>query len=998
LSTSPQIPSTQSDNTATTLQLLVELNQATQPLADPDEIMAVTARLLGEHLGANRCAYAEVEADEDSFQITGDYTRDTFSIVGDFTMASFGDEVLRLMRAGESYVVDDAQKDPRTQNVLDAYHQIEMMAVVCVPLQKEGRFVAAMAVHQKTARHWSAGEIELIRLVVNRCWEAIERARAIRDLRQSEERLRFVSESMPQKIFAAQANGDIDYFNQQWTEFTGLSFEQIRDWGWTQFVHPDDVEENVRRWQHSLKTGELFEFEHRFRRKDGEYRWHLSRARPMRDADGEVLMWVGSNTEIHDVKQAEQQLRESEERFRLMADTAPVLIWMSGVDGLRYYFNKTWLDFTGRTVEQEAGNGWNESVHPDDLDQCLQIYITNLDARKEYKMEYRLQRFDGEYRWLLATGIPRFSSDGEFTGFIGSCIDITEIKRAEERQAFLVEAAGALASSLDYEVTLASVAQMAVPKLADWCTVDVLEDDGSLKRLAVAHVDPKKVQWAHELQERFPAQRDATRGALKVLATGVSELYPEIPDALLVAASEDAEHLQLMRDIGFSSAMIVPLLANGRSLGVISFISAESGRRYKAEDLTLAEDIAVRAALAIDNARLYRDAQQANRLKDEFLATMSHELRTPMTAILGWSQMLLMNDFDRQTATRALETIERNARSQVRLIDDLLDVSRIITGKLRLDVRSVSLPAVVEAAADAMRPAAEAKDIRLQVLIDPQAGPVSGDPDRLQQVVWNLLSNAIKFTPKGGRVQARLERIDSHVEITVSDTGQGIPTEFLPHVFDRFRQVDSTNTRAQGGLGLGLAIVRQLVELHGGFVEVQSSAEEQGTTFTVHLPITVIHQPQSTPPDEGARIHPRVGDSVSFHCPPSLDGLKVLVVDDEKDARELVSALLEQCNALVITAISVAEAVNLMESFQPDILISDIGMPGEDGYSLIKKVRALPSEKGGRIPALAMTAYARAEDRVNVLAAGFQMHVAKPVEAAELTMIVSSLAERREKV
>jgi PAS domain S-box-containing protein len=277
--------------------------------------------MLGEHLRVNRCAYAEVGPDEDSFLLTGNYTRDTFSIVGEFTMSSFGDEVLRLMREGQPYIVEDVGTDPRAVNNLTAYHQTEIVAVVCVPLHKDGRFAAAMAVHQKVARRWSPEEVELIRLVVNRCWEALERARAARHLRESEARLRFMAESMPQKIFTAGASGEVDYFNQQWMEFTGLSFEQIRDWGWTQFIHPDDVAENVRRWQHSINTGELFELEHRFRRADGVYRWHLSRAHPMRDSQGKVLMWIGSNTDIDDVKRVEEEkarlLVEAQEANRL---------------------------------------------------------------------------------------------------------------------------------------------------------------------------------------------------------------------------------------------------------------------------------------------------------------------------------------------------------------------------------------------------------------------------------------------------------------------------------------------------------------------------------------------------------------------------------------------------------------------------------------------------------------------------------------------------------
>ncbi|HEX8237544.1 MAG TPA: PAS domain S-box protein [Abditibacteriaceae bacterium] len=976
------------------LQFLVDLNQATQQIINPDEIMSVTARMLGEHLGVNRCAYAEVGADEDSFRITGDYTNQTFSIVGDFKLSAFGDEVLRFNRQGVSYVVDDVATDPRTEANRDAYRQTEIAAVISVPLLKEGRFVAGMAVHQKTARHWQPDEVELVQLVVNRCWEALERARAARNLRASQARLSFIMESMPQKIFTVDAAGKSEYSNPQWVSFTGLSSEQVEDEGWSQFIHPDDIEENVRRWTHSIRSGEPFEMEHRFRRADGEYRWHITRAHAMRDANGQIVMWLGSSTDVHEFKQVQNELHESEHRFRTMADTAPVLIWISGLNK-HFFFNKTWLDFTGRTLEQECGTGWAEGVHPDDLEHCLHIYTSHFDARREFEIEYRLRRFDGEYRWLLDRGTPRWTPDGEFAGFIGSCIDITEMKRAKDRQTFLVEATSVLASSLDYGATLSSVAALSVPNLADWCAVDVWEEDGSVRRLAVAHIDPDKVQWAHDLQQRYPYDMKSPHGVPNVLRTGKSELYTEITAEMLTAAAKDEEHLQMMRDIGFTSAMIVPLVAHGRAVGALSFISAESGRHYDVEDLALAEDLAGRAALAISNARLYRDSQESSRLKDEFLATMSHELRTPLTAILGWSDLLSRGALDDESTANALQTIERNARAQVRLIEDLMDISRIVTGKLRLDVRPVALAAVVEAATNAVRPTAEAKDIRLQVLLDPQAGPVSGDPDRLQQVMWNLLSNALKFTPKGGRVQVRLERINSHVEITVTDTGQGISAEFLPHVFDRFRQADSTHTRTAGGLGLGLAIVRQLVELHGGTVQAQSAGEGQGATFTISLPIAAVHKAQSTRDNDMERVHPLAGGRVAIDCPTSLKGLKVLVVDDEDDARQLIIAVLEQCDATVTAVSSAREALESIVDEEPDILISDIGMPGEDGYSLIQKVRALPSQSGGRIPAVALTAYARAEDRIKALTAGFQMHAPKPVEPAELAAIVASLALRR---
>jgi signal transduction histidine kinase/CheY-like chemotaxis protein len=385
------------------------------------------------------------------------------------------------------------------------------------------------------------------------------------------------------------------------------------------------------------------------------------------------------------------------------------------------------------------------------------------------------------------------------------------------------------------------------------------------------------------------------------------------------------------------------------------------------------------------------EADTANGIKDEFLATVSHELRTPLSAILGWSQMLVSGKLDEHDSKRAVETILRNARAQREIIDDLLDISRIITGKLRLDLRSVEIARMIEAVVEGVRPAAAARTIHLQTVIDPRTGPISGDPDRLQQIIWNLLSNAIKFTPEGGRVEVRLEGIDSHVKITISDTGQGIDPELLLHVFDRFRQSDSSSRRRHGGLGLGLSIVRQLVELHGGTVTAESPGEGAGTTFKVMLPMTSVAHDLS----EIEKTSHRIIDRNSPTDPsPSLNGLRVLVVDDERDSRELIAAVLMVRGAEVVSFGSAIEALEEMKRQRFDVLVSDIGMPEMDGYWLINNVRQLPVEHGRGIPAVALTAYAGIEDRRHVLLDGYQMHVPKPVEPAELTSIVSRLAER----
>jgi PAS domain S-box-containing protein len=383
-------------------------------------------------------------------------------------------------------------------------------------------------------------------------------------------------------------------------------------------------------------------------------------------------------------------------------------------------------------------------------------------------------------------------------------------------------------------------------------------------------------------------------------------------------------------------------------------------------------------------------AEEASRLKDEFLAVVSHELRTPLNAIMGWASLLKMRNLDEQTM-RAIETIQRNAQTQNQLIGDLLDVSRIVSGQLRLNIRPFELISVINAAIEVIQPSADAKSIRVQTVLDPAAGSIAGDPDRLQQIFWNLLSNAIKFTPSRGRVQVRLQRINSHVEIVVSDTGKGIEPGLLPHVFERFRQGDGSTTREHGGLGLGLAIVRHLVELHGGVVRAFSDGEGKGSEFRVELPISVASR--SAQLDDESRVHPSVGENLSGAM-PSLTGLRILLVDDEPDAREILSAILREAGAEVVTAKAARTGLELVTRWKPEVLISDIGMPGEDGYDLIRKVRALSPDQGGQVPAIALTAFARTQDRLRVLSAGYQTHVPKPVEPIELATVIASLTKR----
>ena len=552
-----------------------------------------------------------------------------------------------------------------------------------------------------------------------------------------------------------------------------------------------------------------------------------------------------------------------------------------------------------------------------------------------------------------------------------------EAERAEWDARFLARASAALASSLDYEQALQTVAALLVPEFADWCTVDIAVDHGGPRRVAA-------VSAAHA--EAPPA--DARSAAIDQVAFA--------PDALHVLRSGEAVLVGTAPDPAGSlvSLVRVPLRAGGRVLGVLSFGRPSASEPYTEAELHLAEDVASRAALAVENAHAYAEATRANRLKDEFLATLSHELRTPLNAILGYVRMLRSGIIPPGRQPRALEIVDRNASALSQIVEDVLDVSRIVSGKIRLNVQQVDLPRVLQEAIATVQPAADARRIRLSIIIDPRATPIAGDPDRLQQVAWNLLSNAVKFTPKGGRVQLVLQRINSHVELVVSDTGIGIGPEFLPYVFDRFRQEDSRYAREHGGLGLGLAITRHIVESHGGRIRVETPGHDQGTTFRVELPLLGVDR--AAPPSPGVRVHPTAsGPAEPAPLAGRLDGVHVLAVDDDADALSLLREVLEAAGARVTAATSGGEALRLLDTAAPDVLVADIGMPGTDGFTLMQGIRASAPPGVRDLPAAALTAYARSEDRIKALQSGFQMHLAKPINPSELVEAVNALARSR---
>ncbi len=718
---------------------------------------------------------------------------------------------------------------------------------------------------------------------------------------------------------------------------------------------------------------------------------------------GEKIKQQAEQLRVRREREVAEFKRASEQRYRDLAESMPQIVWTADAGGTITYGNRRWFDCAGLDYDPARALDWETLLHPADRAAFAEQWQGPEGAvqrGENWEAEFRFGNANsGVYRWHLvrALAVKGAAKDGR-TSWIGTSTDIDDRKRAEQALRLLAEASTVLAASLDYEAALGLVARLAVPTLGDWCMVDVRSDDGSLRRVAVVHSDPASPERGDGPGRTQLDLAAAAMGVENVLQTATRKVVPALADAREAPGSTNEANLRTMRDLGFNSYMCVPILARSEVLGTLAFMTAEPGRRYRALDVSLAEDLARRVAAAVENAQLYAVAQrervqlaEANRAKDEFLAVLSHELRTPLNSMLGWTQIVRAGGLDEKTLARAMDTIERNAKAQAQLIADLLDVSRIVTGKLSVELRPVNLASVVEEAVEAARPAAAARSVALESTIDLSYDEVHGDPDRLQQVVSNLLSNAIKFTPPQGKVSVTLGRDGGYARLDVVDSGQGIEATFLPHVFERFKQGEGATTRVHGGLGLGLAIVRHLVEIHRGGVEAVSDGVGKGARFTVRLPLmTAAEKVRPATASQGnldAGAPQLAGDA--------LLGLNVLIVEDDEDGRELLEMVLNDYGAVVTAVSSAVAALESLKAGAFDILVSDIGLPSEDGYSLLRRVRELPADEGGRIPAIALTAYASGDDRARALAAGFEAHVTKPVEPQELAAAVAELAARR---
>ncbi|HEY0003356.1 MAG TPA: PAS domain S-box protein [Pyrinomonadaceae bacterium] len=823
---------------------------------------------------------------------------------------------------------------------------------------------------------------------------------ALEELRRRERELSDFIENASVGLHWVGADGTILWANQAELDLLGYTREEYIGRHIADFHADEEVIKDI--LTRLTRDETLHSYEARLRCKDGSIRYVLISSNVMRES-GEFIHTRCFTRDITDRKRAEEALRANEEQFRAVAETALDSIITIDEESAILFANQSTQKIFGHALEELLGQPLT-MLMPDYLRHLHEIGIKRYIETGEKHIHWGAVELPGLHKdgheVPLEISFSEFVKNGK-RQFTGIARDITERRRAAEalleriRQAELNAAVGlALTGSDSLSDMLGRCAEVIVEQL-----------DAALARIWTLN----KKENVLELQASagMYTHLDGPHGRVPVgqfkIGRIAEERRPHLTNQVVgdeqVSDQEWARREKMVAFAGY------PLIVEDKIVGVMAMFARQPLTEATFQAMS---SVANAVALGIERKRVEeelvqlliseqkarQEAEAANRMKDEFLSTLSHELRTPLTAILGWTRMLSAGQVDEADNQRALETIERNAHAQSQLIEDILDVSRVISGKMRLEVRPLDLSTVIEAAVDTALPAAEAKGIRLQRVLDSGDSMVSGDPTRLQQVVWNLLSNAIKFTPKGGRVQIRLERINSHVEIIVTDNGQGISPDVLPHVFERFRQADSTTTRAHGGLGLGLAIVRHLVELHGGMVEAESAGPGQGATFTVKLPLIVMRSTELRERVKEERVHPTAGEVLPFQCPPELDGLHILVVDDEEDARTLITAILEKCAARVTAASSTEEGLALLKELRPDVLVSDLGMPEEDGYSLIRKVRALPAEDGGRTAAVALTAYARVEDRLKVLRAGFQTHLPKPVEPIELVAVIANLAGR----
>lgn len=900
-------------------------------------------------------------------------------------------------------------------------------------VRKDGsRFWANVVV---TALRDQAGELrgfgKVTRDLTAKRTAELELRRAEEDLRQSEERFRlFVENTIDYAIYLLDADGCVTTWNAGAQRMKGYTSSEILGRHFSVFFPPEDQQGGKPAAELAAALSEgRFEDEGWRVRKDGTWFWANAILTPLRDSHGQVIGFakitrdlsarrdaeaterrlIREQTAREVAEQAQQQLRESEERYRAVSQRLEIVL--EGVaDGIIV------RDLSGRTVFANTA-----AARALGLDSPAELLDEPMPATERYViLDEHHRRVDPEHlpgrralvgespcgmvlmvrenrtgreRWYLVRARAVVGADGRAELAVSIWHDVTAERRQDLQAKCLAAATEALGRYIEFPAMLSSLARALLPGLADWCSVHLLEAD-QIRTVAIAHRDATIEDAVREYFRSHVPLPHGQHDLWNVLRTGTAELHDDVNREVFSHWVSIKESIEEPVPLEMGSGVAVPIRLRDRALGVLLLACAAKGHRYTPSDFALIEEVGRRTAVALENAQLYADAQaaakaaeNASRAKDEFLATVSHELRTPLTAIVGWSSLLKQRVTD-PAFYKPIDVILRNANAQVKIIDDILDVSRVITGKFRIEAKAVNLVEIARDSMEIVRPSAAAKRIQLAFESEDEFHLMVADPERIRQVIWNLLSNAVKFTEPGGQIQLEVKQERSALVLSVTDTGRGIDPDFLPFVFDRFRQADASTTRKFGGLGLGLALVRHIVEIHGGTARAESDGLGKGARFVITLPIrATIPAPAEElprPPLELSHVSVNV----------RLEGVHVLVVDDQPDALDLVASVLRDAGATVQTARSAARGFQLLPLFQPDVLISDIGMPDEDGYTFIRRIRDLPENEGGAVPALALSALARGEDRDRAMHAGYTSHVSKPVSPemliAEVRKLVAS--------
>ncbi len=679
-----------------------------------------------------------------------------------------------------------------------------------------------------------------------------------------------------------------------------------------------------------------------------------------------------------DRRRNEAALRESELRYRLVGQAANDAIWDWNLVTNEVTWNEGLQSRFGYTTDQigRHADWWVDHIHPEDRERVAHSIHAVIDGTDEvWHDEYRYRRADGSYAEVFDRGrVVR--EHGKPVRMVGSMLDLTERKHAERMANFLADASAAIADLTDYESTLQKVAHLAVPTFADWCAIDMLDEHGGRNRIALMHRDDDKIRLALELDERYPVRMDDPHGVGYVLSTGESELVPDIPDSTLAEIAHDERHLELLRELKLTSYICTPIRSHGRMRGCVTFVSDSASRRFNQSDLRVAQDLCHRVAVAIENATLYRTLQDANRRKTEFLATLGHELRNPLAPIRTGLELLRLMGHDPVAFEETRSTMERQTQQLITLVDDLLDVSRITLGKLELRKRRVVLADVVRSAVEASRPFIDDAGHSLKVVMPDDGIQLIADPHRLAQVLSNLLNNAAKYTPEGGRIRLTTDCRDGEVAVSVSDNGLGIPADQLEQIFEMFAQIDRPIEKGYTGLGIGLTLVKSLVTMHDGAIEVRSDGHNQGSTFTIRLP--VLDDCHSDP----------LSDQDGGHASSAAPKRRVLVVDDNKDGAAMLSMVVKMLGNDVRTAHDGQEAIEVAQDFRPDVIIMDLGMPRMNGYEAARHLRDQPWGRG--ITLVALTGWGQEEDKQRTRAAGFDHHLTKPADPSELKRLFAS--------